>query len=259
MKTKKLLLSAITFLAFLTSGCDENTMKDGGDVPTVTPPVKVDPYKTAGWYGKTEVSATAADGKVYSHKSAGVFGELVQSSDDKDKHDIPGYGAAILQVIFVPEFTTDMDVGYFSDYKKYDEAGTPKKVWTFQVKNQQIVDLSSAPIIINLNGVHDVQYRDDRGRVEYKESSTIDQAKVDELRLVDVDNNNSYTVNELAIANLTMQGLHTRTFRWVLGSVDSSDYNALPSAQRASARVASSDFQVVPVRVDGGKFGLPPM
>jgi len=56
--------------------------------------------KYAGWYMRTRVSATTQDGTVYEHNSAGVFGKLKQSRYKKDRHDIPAYGPATLQVVF---------------------------------------------------------------------------------------------------------------------------------------------------------------
>ena len=255
---KTVLFIGISSLVVLSTGCSEE--ETSSDQPaTETPPVVVpDPYHSAGWYARTEVTATASDGTVYSHTTAGVFGELIQSSDDQDQHDIPGYGPAIFQVIFLPDFSTDTTAGYFSEYKHYDENYSVKKSWTFLVKNQQTVDLSNAPIRIDLSSLNDVKYRDDRGRVEYKELLVTDDALKNNLHLVDIDNQVEYTVDELETANLTMNGLHTRTFRWVLGSTDSSDYAALPASQRSAGRVVTPEFQAAPAQSSGGKFGLPP-
>ena len=265
--TKILFLTSLTLITLLYTGCSEEDTKDNtkDDAPSTENPtgpqppvVQPDPYKTAGWYAKTEITATASNGQVYSHKTAGVFGQLVQSSDDQDQHDIAGYGPATLQVIFIPEFSTDTTAGFFSEYKNYDENSSEKKVWAFMVKNQNTVDLSNAPISISLNGTFDVKYRDDRGKVEYKETRSSDDTITANLHLVDVDNSADYTIAELSNAGLTMQGLHTRTFKWVLGSVDSTDYEPLPAAQQAPGRNGASDFKMAPERSGGGKFGLPP-
>ena len=239
------------------SSSEVNT--DDTDIETLNPSVPSlapNPYKPAGWYAKTEVSATASNGRVYQHTTAGVFGELKQSEDGQDQHDVPGYGAAILQVIMVPDFTTNMTVGYFSDYKKYEENSTTKKVWTFQVKNQYAVNLADAPITIDIKGVYDVEYRDDRGKVEYKESTQVDTDKRNKLTLIDVDNAKEYTVIQLSSANLTMQGVHTRTFRWVKGTVDNTDYEPLSSPQRAAGRQIVSEFTTAPETTS--KFGDSP-
>ena len=256
---KQIIISTLAILALLTSGCSKDESSDSSaETPTnpIEPPAVVDPYKTAGWYGKTEVTATAPDGTIYSHTTAGVFGELVQSSDDQDQHDIPGYGPSLLQVIFVPDFSTDTETGYFSDYRKYDESNT-KQSWTFLVKNQNTIDLSTAPITISLPAIHDVRYKDDNGSITYKESSESNVTLLNQLTLVDVDNTTTYTVAELETATLNMDGKHIRTFRWVLGAVDQDDYNPLPAPQRAAARNAAPTFQAAPAK-SGGKFGLPP-
>lgn len=255
---KQIILSTLTAVMIFLGGCGESNTTDI-NTNIETPQAPVNPYKTAGWYGKTQVSATDTNGKVYKHSTAGVFGELVQSKNDQDQHDIPGYGATTFQVILLPDFSTDTTVGYFSDYREYDEHSAEKQVWTFQVKNQQTVDLSNAPIHISLDGIHDVKYKDDNGSITYKESQETNQTILNDLHLVDVDNQTEYTVTQLQTANLAMDRQHTRTFRWVLGSVDSSDYEALPSPQRAAGRSAiASDFKAPTQQKNGGKFGLPP-
>ena len=268
------MLTTLTGLSLLLSGCSDSDgfsgspsleKDDNEESPIVTPPAPIpDPYKSAGWYAKTEVKAIASDGTVYEHKTAGVFGALVQSSDAKDRHDIPGYAPALFQVIFLPEFSTDTSIGYFSEYKNFDENATnAKKVWTFQIKNQNTVDLSGDKIAITLNGVYNVKYRDDRGKVEFLESKTTSTDKLGKLTLIDVDFQVHYSVSQLANANLTMTDsagnpVHTRTFRWVLGSVETTDYTALPAPKRSAGRAGSSDFTLATKTEETGKFGLPP-
>jgi len=106
-----ILLSGITAFALMMTGC-------GSDNNTASDPVQP---KLAGWYGKTQISATASDGSVYTHNTAGIFGELIESSDAKDKHDIKSYGPSLLQIVF-PQTEWDVDNGYyFSDYHHFDE------------------------------------------------------------------------------------------------------------------------------------------
>ena len=237
------------------------------EIPEPLPPV--DPYKPAGWYGKTQVSATAADGTVYTHTTAGIFGELLQSEEDKDKHDILGYDTSILQVVFPQTEWGDDNGDYFSNYLNYDEYSVEKRVWTFQIKNQHTVDLSNAPVTIDLEGVYDVKYKDENGKVEYKESTDVNQTLLDTLHLVDVDNQAEYTLDELKTATLTMDGLHTRTFRWVMGTVEQDDYLPLSkttettvskmSVYSAEDEADTSDFNLKSESQSaGGKFGLPP-
>jgi len=265
-RIKKVLLTTVIFSILLT-GCSENDGYSSSDISLDEVDPKENPYKSAGWYGKTVVSATTTDGTVYQHTTAGVFGELIQSSDDKDKHDIAGFGPAKLQVVFSHPEWSENNGYYFSDYRKYEE--DVKKVWTFQVLNTYVaghpdygVDLADVTIHLDLTILNDVEYRDDRGKVEFKESTSTDDVLKNMLHLVDVDEQKVYTLVELKTATLTMAGKHTRTFRWVLGSVDNVDKQPLVSAQRAASRRSvdtdRQGFNISPMNVSTGKFGLPP-
>ena len=217
--------------------------------------------KSAGWYGKTIISAIAPDNKVYIHNTAGIFGELLQSENTRDINDVPSYGAAIFQVVF-PQTTWGKDNGdYFSDYQAYREDKNQKRVWTFQIKNQKIVDLKDASIKINLDGIYEVTYSEDNGRIIYQESVTPDREKRKELILIDVDNQTSYTLEELQTANLSMNGNHVRTFRWVKGEVEDSDYAPLSAVTPAkSAKISTQETKLVfeeTIEIPDSGFGLP--
>ena len=269
--SKTLLLVSIVVIGLLTVGCSEEDSAEPSSVidPDFIKPIAVatDPvdygtvvaeYSPAGWYAKTVVSATTLEGDVYTHKSAGVFGELLQSSDAQDSHDIPGYGPSLFQVILIPEFSTETTTGYYSEYKNYDDP-EGKKVWTFQLKNQNTVDLSNASITIALEGVFDVDYKEKSGHVLYKESMSVNEALKSRLTLIDIDHQASYTLSELETADLGMDGEHTRTFRWVFGTVETADFEPLNAPQRAAGRNSTSEFEIVPKETGGGKFGFPPL
>ena len=134
-RKNKILLSTITTLVLLLNGCtDGGTEADGGDATNPVPPIAVTPdpvipepiepkppvapYITAGWYGKTKVTLDA-NGKIYTHNTAGVFGELVQSEEGKDLHDIPNYGPSTFQIVFPQTEWGDDNGDYFSNYQKY--------------------------------------------------------------------------------------------------------------------------------------------
>ena len=181
--------------------------------------------KYAGWYMRTRVSATAEDGTVYEHNSAGVFGKLKQSKRKKDRHDIPSYGPATLQVVF-PHYNWGEEYSgdYWSDYRKYKKSRKNKRaVWTFQIKNQKGVDLTNADIRIKLDDAIKVYYVKENGNVRYIEAGT-DKIMKEKFTLVDVDKHQTYSVDELQYADLTMDGNHTRTFRWVRGPVKKRDF-----------------------------------
>lgn len=237
VKSIALSLTAIYALGLLT-GCGGSS--DGSTV-TETATGTAAGYKTAGWYGKTQISATAPDDTVYTHNTAGIFGELLESTEAKDSNDIPGYGTALLQVVF-PQTTWSEDNGdYFSNYQSFIEGESPKRVWTFQIKNQKTVDLKDASIKITLDGIYDVTYLEENGHIKYKESTALNPERTNILTLVDVDNHTSYTPAELKTADLRMDGLHVRTFRWVKGDVEESDY--APLTVPAPAQLAKISVQ----------------
>jgi hypothetical protein len=182
----------------------------------------------AGWYMRTRVTATAEDGTVYTHNTAGVFGKLKQSKYKKDRHDIPAFGSATLQVVFPHYNWKEGDAGdYWSDYRHYNKRRANKRaVWTFQVKNQRSVDLSNADLKIELDDAKKINYTKENGSVHYTEAGT-DKEMKNKFTLVDVDNKQTYQVDELPHANLSMDGKHTRTFRWVRGHVRKRDFRAV--------------------------------
>jgi hypothetical protein len=185
--------------------------------------------KYAGWYMRTKVYATGTDGKEYSHTTAGVFGKLKQSRWKKDQHDVPAFGAVAFQIVF-PHLNWGDDSGdYYSNYYKYKKRRKGKRaVWTFQIKNQNTVDLSNASIRIELEGAQNVDYvKSNDGKISYVETDMSEEKKND-LTLVDVDNHKTYSVDELEYANLSMDGKHARTFRWVRGNVKKRDFKPLP-------------------------------
>ncbi len=174
--------------------------------------------KFAGWYMRTKVSATAADDKVYEHNTAGVFGKLKQSIYKLDKHDIPSYGPATLQVVFPQTNWGDENNGdYWSDYRQWKSStATKRTVWKFQIKNQHTVDLSHAPITIELDGKQNLNFtEDENGKITYIETK-LKPWKRKDFTLVDVDNDfKKYSYDEIENADLNMDGKHTRTFKWI--------------------------------------------
>lgn len=239
MKRKnKILISLTSIVTLSLIGCGGSG--DSSTVSNVAPE-----YQLAGWYGQTKISATAPDDTVYTHNTAGIFGELLQSGDAKDENDVPGYGTALLQVVF-PQPTWGEDSGdYFSNYQSFTEDGNEKRVWTFQVKNQKTVDLKNAPIKITLDGVYDVTYKKENGHISYKESTTLNTQRTNALTLVDIDNHRNYTLAELQSADLNMDGMHVRTFRWVKGDIDESDFEPLAKTVSASlAKVSGQESDI---------------
>lgn len=212
------------------------------------------------WYMKTVAKATADDGSQYVQNKAGIFGELAESQDTKDRHDIAGFGTGILQVVF-PKTQWDENNGdYISDYRALSDEET-KKVWTFQVKNQRDVNLEDAPLQLLLYGPYDLTPIDENGRLTYEESLSKDTDKKTSITLIDIDNQVEYSFAELKTLQLNMDGLHTRTFRWVIGAVTQEDYAPLtiPTTSKSSVlKSTEATFKIAATPVTDSKFGIPP-
>jgi len=192
---------------------------------------------------------------------------LVDSNVNIDQHDIPGFGSSILQVVF-PQDDGSTNADFFSNYQSFDGDADTKRNWTFTIKNQQKPDLKNAPITISLPSIQKVTYKKVKGQIIYDKKELLDNDKKDELTLIDVDNNTVYTVNQLETANLTMQGLHTRTFAWEMGTSEPADYVA-PAVGPEDVNIATNfATETNNISTDstnsfdapraGGKFGLPP-
>ena len=161
------------------------------------PVAKTAKGKYAGWYMRTKVKAIAANGKVYEHNTAGIFGKLKQSRYGKDMHDIPSYGPAVLQVVFPKSDWGEANGDYFSDYQTMEKRSKVNRrvaVWTFQIKNQHTVDLSHADIEITLEGEQNIVFHKKRWCGSHmKRDKITSKEKRFAYRLVDVDNQKIYT------------------------------------------------------------------
>jgi len=215
----------LPLLALVTIGSTMLSAREHRGDQAVQPTHKTKKAKYAGWYMRTRVSVTAEDGTVYTHNTAGVFGELKQSKRKKDRHDIPAFSAATLQVVFPHYEWKEGDAGdYWSDYRKYKAKKPNRRITrTFQIKNQKGVDLSNAELKIKLDDAIKINYTIENGSVQYTEAG-IDKEMKNKFTLVDVDNKQTYKVDELEYANLSMDGKHTRTFRWVRGNIKRKDF-----------------------------------
>ena len=210
---------------------------------------------------RTVATATTPDGKVYTHRSAGILGELKESRDSLDRHDINAFGTATLYVVF-PKAKNNSVEDYFSDYHHYDpdsQYDAERQVWTFQVKNESGEDLSDASISLRIEGPYKVYKK--RSGIGYEEEPVEDNDMLRHLALVDLDNHKVYTYNQLQNTDLRMEGKRVRTFRWVLGGVLSehlNDSEVQVLAQKAlQKQTAKRSLHAVSVS-SSGKFGLPP-
>jgi len=256
----------ITILLFMT-GCDsdkvvkidtsETELSSDSDLdPTPKPEPK---QKIPNWYMKTVVNMTLADGTNYECKKGGVFGELQDSNNGKDRYDVLAFGTAKLRVVFSQTEWGEYDGDYVSNYQSLKEDGE-KRVWTFQVKNQRDLNLTNAQLKLSLDGPYDVDFVTKDGYTSFKETLATDTSKKTSIMLVDVDNQTEYSYAQLQTANLTMGGLKIRTFRWVLGTVDSSDYTMVnaASSKMASPSVTNRSVKIDTIPNPNDKFGLPP-
>ena len=275
-------------IMLLINGCDSSSMENADDVSMDTPQEIIDNVsmdapqeivedvsepvgympeevltveeKVSNWYMKTIVDTTLLDGANYRYQKGGVFGELDKSSDGKDQYDVLSYGTGVVQVVFPQTEWEEMSGDYVSDYHAIQKEGE-KRVWTFQIKNQSSeIDLSNAPIKISLEGPYDVDFANVNGYVRFKEKLSEDVSKKTSIMLVDVDMQTAYSYAQLQTANLNMGGLKTRTFRWVLGTVDLSDYEAVisPESKTVNDSALSRINKIGALADPNDKFGLPP-
>ena len=238
---------------------DSSNVNGGDKVPSPTVAAKI----PDGWYMRTVATATTPEGKVYTHRTAGVLGELKDSSDSLDRHDIDAFGTATLYVVF-PKVKNNSVEDYFSDYHRYDpndQYDAERQVWTFQVKNETGEDLSNASINLKIEGPYKVYKKKDG--VGYEEIASGDNEMLQHLSLVDLDNHKVYAYNQLQNVDLSMEGKKVRTFRWVLGGILSEHLNgsevqvlAEQALQKQSAKSTKS-IQGISAS-SGSKFGLPP-
>lgn len=241
-------ITIIGLMSLFLIGCGSGTQSDGS---------VIEDSNTKSWYMKTVAKATADDGTEYVQNKSGIFGELAESQDGKDRHDISGYGTSILQVVFPKTEWNENNGDYLSDYRAVSNDET-KRVWTFQVKNQRDVNLADAPLQLLLYGPYDLTSIEENGRVTYQEVLSEDTAKKTSITLIDIDNQVEYGYEELKTLQLNMGGLHTRTFRWVIGTVTQEDYTPLIDPLVKSAKSTSVAFKMTSNPDSDSKFGFPP-
>jgi len=245
---KNLLISSIVAVGLM-YGCQSgSTSVDAGSdsgenipVPTVSNKILPD-----GWYARATVTAITPEGKIYKHTTAGVFGELKDSNDAQDRHDIKAIETGVVEILFVND-DLEPDKKYYSDYREFND--TQKESWTLVVSNISGEDITNADIKLDISSIYDVFTQNNR----YVEKVSDDQSKLQKMTLIDLDNKQTYSIDELKDANLNMDGKKERYFRLVLGDVSESD-----KAQPKVAKSLKISKQVTQVSSDADTFGLPP-
>jgi len=222
----------------------EDSEQNTSNSDTNSIPLEDKSLKKVGWYMRTVVEADLENGKRYIQSKAGVFGEYIDSIDGRDRHDIPSMGTAILRVVFInPNWENEKS--FFSDYRAY-RGDTHIEVWTFQVKNDRDVNLANATLKISLKGPYDI-YQSQNGN--FKEILSNRDNLKKSITLIDVDNSIDYLYGDSQYITLSMDGKHTRTFRWVIGDVKEEDYKPISNIQSRS---------LIFHKREEGKFGYPP-
>ena len=243
---KNLLISSIVAVGLM-YGCQSSSTSVASDsdanlpVPTVSAKILPD-----GWYARATVTAIIPEGKIYKHTTAGVFGELKDSNDTQDRHDIEAMNSGVVQILFVNE-DIEADKKYYSDYREFND--TQKESWTLVVSNISGENITDADIKLDISSIYDVF----RQNNSYIEKVSDDQAKLQKMTLIDLDNNQTYSIDELKDANLNMDGKKERYFRLVLGDVSESD-----KVQPKLTKSLKMSKQVTQVSKDADIFGLPP-
>ena len=233
---KNLLISSI--VVGLMYGCQSSSAPDTD--------TQVEATTKNGWYARATVTAITPEGKIYKHTTAGVFGELKDSNDAQDRHDIEAMNSGVVQILFVNE-DIEADKKYYSDYRELND--TKKESWTLVVSNISGEDISDADIKLDISSIYDVF----RQNNSYIEKVSDNQAKLQKMTLIDLDNNQTYSIDELQDANLNMDGKKDRYFRLVLGDVSESD-----KAQPKVIKILKMSKQVTQVSNDSDTFGVPP-
>lgn len=168
--------------------------------------------KIEGWYLRT-VAEVTLDDQTFIHKTGGVFGNLKKAKAKKDVYDVPTYKDAIMNVIFTPKWEKE-GVSYLSDYHRYRPYKPYRRQnWIFQVKNYRTVNLAEGTLKIKLEGPFAV-IKGEEGYITTKLKNP--EALLSKLRLKDLDNGDVYDYDDLKTLELDMDGLNTRTFRWIL-------------------------------------------
>lgn len=203
------------------------------------------------WYFRV-VPRAVLDEKIYIHRTAGIFGELLDSNNEKDRHDIKSMGNAIIQVVFPQTNWGEYNGDYFSDYRALNPSNE-KRVWTFQVKNQEEVNLANAKLIIDFEGPYDIEVIPKDGYNLFNEKVSRNKSKKNSINIIDIDNQIAYTYKEFKNANLSMDGLHTRTFKVVVGEVTNEDY-----AIEEAPELLSNEQTIRKNNNCNDKFGCPP-
>jgi len=228
-----------------TSATDDTTTDTNDSIQTQKDAKSINP---SGWYMRVVAKATDDNDKVYTHNSAGVFGELDESSDSLDRHDIPAKGSAILQVRFINP-NLDKDTQYYSDYHSYKQ-DTTKESWGIVIINDDSnIDLSDAKLNLDIQNLKNIY----KINGKYKEVTSLDTTKRDSLNIVDIDNQKVYTYQELINTDLSMDDKHSREFRVVLGDVTQEDMESWTTTDTQAKLV--KQFKVVNSTKG---FGQPP-
>ena len=231
----------------------------------------------AGWHAAIKVKFKKLRTKVYKYESSAVFGELVNSRNNKDRQDILSVSSNAIQVVFPQYKWYDNRGDYESDYRHWRKSKeNNKEVWTFQVKLKKEVNLQKVPFVISLDGIYDINASRVNNKVIYTEiSKNLEKRKV--FNLVDVDNGLMYFYDELKDITFTMDGLKRRTFRWIRnGLADKEEYEKvsqygdepkieqIPSTDKKSVNTKNKkdeiakDFIPDKPRDPNNPFGFPP-
>jgi len=247
---KWLMLSVISGIVIgcnssnITTTETNNNDNDNGNSDTQTQQSIQQPV---GWYMRVTVQSTDNNGKTYLHNTAGVFGELDESIDGLDKHDVIGAGRAILQVRFVNSDFNNTGQ-YFSDYRQYNGSISSQRSWNVVVINSdKSVDLSNAPIKLDIQNLKNIFRENNR----YKEITSSSSDIRDSLHIIDLDNQTTYSYADLQNANLSMDDKHLRKFRIVLGEVTENDMDTF-STNSISPIYTTNSIN------SSDKFGTPP-
>lgn len=219
------------------------------------------PAAAAEWYVKMRLDVRdPATSQTWFDATSGVFGKLAGASATYDAYDIPVYSSASSSkaaVVFVQDASWGAYAGqYVSDYRN---SNVTEDQWQFSV----VSTAPQAALTLSWDGLFQLS-RTTGSRLEYdtyNESRVVKTEIMANLQLVDLQT--LEVVPALLNGELNQYSFNfapgetTRSFRWVLGPINTKHLDPTPGMRAAVERAARQPV-ALPRGLKPGKLGVPP-